>query len=553
MKLECREAKNFPAFHREQKKEDIMTETNLTRRKFMLMSSAAIAAPLLMNAAGAVAAEKKETYDIKKKLEYDLVIIGGGMSGLFAAARAAELGVKKIGLFEKGDHFGGNGRMCRTFFSSDFADYGNYNSDENQIKLYRRAMKYLHQTGNPEVIQRYVFATKRVAKWLEDRKVNEKWMILVPPPGGPFDTQGCSRNVDNRKEYAALGSLICDVLIAEIKSNPGVETHLKAPGVKLLTDKQGDVTGAVVKLGGEYAEVSGKKLVLACGGAGGSFESLCRWLPKYMAPGDYINMGSVRTCTADGIGMAEALGAEVGKDMNMHMLGPGYAGSRGSALGQITDDPRIMIVNKEGRRFIDEAIVEGIDENNKPLTLIPTNRAPGKVTYTLLGAGSFGAIWKEKGDGTPVSEIPAKYADDIKKGALCIAEDLDKAAKFIGCDAKTLKDSVDRYEASCKAGYDSHLLKTKEKLLSLGGAPYYALWGVRSMDSTQGGITINREFEAVTPDGKAIGGMYVTGDHATGFVTSDYYGPGGAGFTWAMTSGFIAGEDAAKFIKKTEG
>jgi succinate dehydrogenase/fumarate reductase flavoprotein subunit len=107
-----------------------------------------------------------------------------------------------------------------------------------------------------------------------------------------------------------------------------------------------DVTGVVVKMDGEHVEVSGKKLILACGDAGGSFESLCKWLPKYMTSGDYINMGSVRTCTGDGIGMAEALGAEVGKDMNMHMLGPGYAGSRCSGLGHITDDPRIMIVSK---------------------------------------------------------------------------------------------------------------------------------------------------------------------------------------------------------------
>jgi len=43
--------------------------------------------------------------------------------------------------------------------------------------------------------------------------------------------------------------------------------------------------------------------------------------------------------------------------------------------------------------------------------------------------------------------------------------------------------------------------------------------------------------------------MYVVGDHVTGFVTSDYYGPGGAGATFAMVSGFLAAEDSAKYIK----
>lgn len=518
------------------------TSRNLNRRKFMIVSSAAIVSPLLMNSAGATAAEKKaekkETYSIKKKLEYDLVIIGGGLAGLFAAARAAELGVKKIGVFEKGDHLGGNGRFCATFFSSDFADYGNYNTDENQIKLYRRAMNYLKQTGNPEVIQRYVFATKRVAKWLEDRKLNEKWTPLEATIA-PFQSD-CSLNVENRKEYAVMGSLVCDVLIAECKASPGVETHLNATGVKLLTEKKGNVTGAIVKLDGEYTEVSGKKLILACGGVGGSFESLCKWLPKYMAPGDYMDMKGVRTCTGDGIDMAEDIGAEVGKDMNIHILGPGYA-ERGSKLRDITMDPRTMIVNKKGLRIMDETFAR----DALPLT----NRTAGKALYILLGAGSFGTIWKEKGDGTPVSEIPTKFAGDIKKGALCVAEDLDAAAKFIGCDAKVLKESIDRYEASCKAGYDSHLLKTRENLLTLGGAPYYVLWSVRTMDSTQGGITVNRDFEAVTPEGKAIGGMYVVGDHVTGWVTDEYYGPGGAGFTWAMASGFLSAEAAAEYIK----
>jgi hypothetical protein len=130
----------------------------------------------------------------------------------------------------------------------------------------------------------------------------------------------------------------------------------------------------------------------------------------------------------------------------------------------------------------------------------------------------------------------------------CIAEDLDKAAKFIGCDAKVLKESIERYEVACKAGFDSHLLKSPEHLISLGGPPYYVLYNIRAIDSTQGGITINKDFEAVSSRGKAIGGMYVVGDHATGFVSSDFYGPGGAGMTWAMVSGFLSAESSAEAI-----
>jgi len=468
-------------------------------------------------------------------MNYDLVIIGGGLAGLFAAARAADLGVRKIGLFEKGDNLGGNGRLCRTFLSPALANYGNYSSNENDLKLYRRTMGQLHQTGNPEVIQRYIFSAKRVAKWLEDRKLNEKW---VPVTTGPFQSD-CSLNLENRPEYANLGSLVCDVLIAECKAHPGVDLHVNAPGVRFLTDKKGNICGAVVKLNSVETEVYGNKLILACGGVGGSFDSLCKYLPKYMSPGDDLKIQGVRTCTGDGIVMAKAVGAEVERDMNIHLLGPGYAGPRTSKLGLVASDPRGMVVNKKGMRVIDETFFR----DSQPLT----NRSPGKVLYTIQGAGSFNSVWKEKGDGTPVSEIPNKYADDIKKGYLFIAGDLDKAAEFIGCSAGVLKESIERYEVSCKAGFDGHLLKDSTNLVPLGGAPYYVIYNIRAMDSTQGGITVNREFEAVTPDGKTIGGMYVVGDHVTGFV-SEYYGPGGAGMTWAMVSGFLTAESAAESI-----
>jgi succinate dehydrogenase/fumarate reductase flavoprotein subunit len=472
-------------------------------------------------------------------MNYDLVILGGGLAGLFAAARASELGIKKIGLFEKGRHLGGNGRLCRTFVSSALSDFGNYDSNENDIKLYHHAMNQLHHVANPEVVQRYLFSAKRVARWLEDRKLNEQWQH-IPAGANPHLEGDGSVNLEARKKGARLGALVCDVLITECQASPAVEIHMNAPGIKLLTDKEGNVNGAVVRLDGKETKIYGKKLILACGGAGGAFESLYKYLPDYMAPGDDMLIFGVPTCSGDGIAMAEVLGAEVGKEMNIHLLGPSYAILSGPIF-DINTDPRGLMVNKNGLRVMDETFFY----DARPIA----HRSPKKVLYTVLGAGLFDILWKEKGDGTPVSELPNKYAGEINKGYLHIAKDLDEAAEFIGCDVRKLRESIERYEASCKASYDSHMLKDSEYLVSLGGAPYYIIYNVRAIDSTQGGITINRDFEAVTPEGKTIGGMYVVGDHATGFV-SEYYGPGGAGMTWAMVSGFLSAESTAEYLKK---
>lgn len=123
---------------------------------------------------------------------YDIVIVGGGISGLSAAARASEITNSRIAVIEAGKILGGNGRLARTFVSSDFSDYGDYNTDTNAEKLYKATMDTLHNTGNPEIIKRYLYNTKTIARWLEGRGI--EWEP-VPAHAGPFKSD-CSRNVE---------------------------------------------------------------------------------------------------------------------------------------------------------------------------------------------------------------------------------------------------------------------------------------------------------------------------------------------------------------------
>lgn len=470
---------------------------------------------------------------------YDIVVVGGGISGLCAAARASELAEVRVAVIEAGKLLGGNGRLARTFFSTDFSDYGDYSSDENAVKLYRKTMDTLHNTGNPEIIKRYIFNTKRIAQWLEDRGIG--WEP-VPERAGPFSSD-CSRNVelhDDGTGAPRLGAAICDRLIDQCRCSGRVDFFTATRAVKLLTDQSGAVTGVVVSSDGGNLVFNSKKLILACGGVGGSHESLARYLPKYFAPGDDLRIGGVHTCVGDGIRMAEELGAQTRVSMNIHLLGPTYAGGRFSKLFPVGIDARSYIVNKRGERVMDESKFRDAQEL--------TNRSPGKVLYELYDRTGMEKIWLQAYNGEPpftVDDFAERLAAEIKRGWLCIAGTLDEAAGFIGCPAGTLREGITRYNSACAAGCDEHLLKPAEHLMAIGEGPYYVLYCIRDMDSTQGGISVNRDFEAVTPEGETIKDMYVVGDHVSGWV-SEFYGPGGAGMSWAMTSGFLAGEDAAR-------
>ena len=503
---------------------------------------------------------------MNKTYNYDIAILGGGLSGLFAAVRAAEKGVKSIGIFEAGNYLGGNGVFANTFVSSDFADYGNYDSDENAEKLYKRAMNTLEGTGCPELIYRYLYHTRDVAKWCEAHGLNEKWS---PVTFGPFKSN-CSLNVEyaEGKGLPRIGAALCKLLREDIEKHDFIETHLNARATKLLTNDEGTVCGALIQMDGGYSVVNCKKLILATGGVGGTVESLAKYLPDVVSVGDDIRPGGVATCVGDGVVMAKELGAETGKHMNIHLLGPGYAGGRGGKLGDCMDNPFAMFVTKAGKRFADESARFGQD-------LVKT--LPGRVIYALYDNESLKAAWtapKAPMGGPPIDmdgdmppmpdmeEMPPMPAHEMKKDetpfeklaevtkadvagkSFCIADSIEELAAFIGCDAAVLQASIDRYNADCEAGIDKHMRKDAKYLMPIKTAPFYALYSVRSLDSTQGGITVNKDLEALKEDGTAIKGMYVTGDHCTGFV-SELYGPGGAGMTFAMVSGWLAGDMAA--------
>jgi len=502
-------------------------------------------------------------------MNYDLVILGGGLSGLFAATQAAEKGVRSIGLFEAAAALGGNGRMASTFVSSDFADYGDYDSDDNANKLYKRAMATLEGTGNPELIYKYLYHTRDIAKWCEARGLNQRWQ---PVTFGPFKSS-CSRNVEFKEETRAserIGTGVVKLLMAELDKYPQIQVHLKHRAKKLLIDKAGAVCGAVLDSPDGEVTVNCKKLILACGGVGGSAASLARYLPDVVSPEDDIRPDGVPTCLGDGVEMARALGAEVGLHMNIHLLGPGYLGNRNSKLGNCMDSPYAIYLTKAGKRFVDETMRFGQD-------LVKT--LPGRVYYAVFGEESLKTAWTAPkapmgpppgggdmpgGPGGPEMEMPpmppmpsmpevpfeeiaTAFPNDLRKGAFKVTDTVEELAEFLGADAATLRETIDRYNTDCEKGVDTQLRKDAKYLIPVK-APFYALYAVRSLDSTQGGITVNADFEAVKPDGTPIPGMYVTGDHVTGFV-SELYGPGGAGMTFAMVSGYLTGQMAAEALK----
>jgi fumarate reductase flavoprotein subunit len=107
---------------------------------------------------------------------------------------------------------------------------------------------------------------------------------------------------------------------------------------------------------------------------------------------------------------------------------------------------------------------------------------------------------------------------------------------------------MDEYNALCDRGYDEIFNKDPKFLRALRKPPYYVIKSYASYLTTIGGIKIDHHMAVQNKEDRTIPGLYAGGDIAGGWESETYcmYLPGSA-FGWALNSGRMAGENAAKY------
>ena len=487
-------------------------------------------------------------------MNYDLVVVGGGSAGMMGAVTAAQHGVKRIALLEKGAALGGNSMMAGTIFSTAFKGWGSYEDDKNVNILFHTVMEELHWMGNPRLIGRYLRRVKDVARFFEARDV--KWEFLA---GGKFGINGCM-NVESY-EPTGLGPVLCRILKDELKKYPNIEVYTRCPARHLLTDEQGRVCGVEAEQEGAEKTFSSRYVIISTGGAAGSKESIAKYVPWCInQPDDEIRTKGYPTCVGDGIEMCGEIGADTSRGVNIHLLPPWLGGRESTRLGMLLQHPAALLIAADGQRLMDES--ERFDE-----VLDLVNQKPRKTCYALYDTPGMHRIWDDTNhpprdlknnairfyDGinfdTPFESMEKDFAIDFKRKDVQKFDTLDQVAAAVGASLEVLKATVEEYNRAVSDGYDPLMGKSAEYLTcQVKDGPFYLLTGRRSVDSTQGGVAVNEYLQPVRKDGSAIPGIFVCGDPVSGFVSEHYYAPGGAGFTFALTSGMMAGEDTAEAL-----
>lgn len=495
----------------------------------------------------------------------DILVIGGGGSGLVAGCRAADLG-KKVIVLEKTDSLGGgmnSASTMRTFGSKWQAER---DLPDTTMLYLRNRMDETFWRIDRKLATNIIQGTGKFFDWFTT-VASEEYMnyfqvgryVFDSPVDGPLGPQ--SERGPGSKGSGRIFVEVCSEKLKEL----GGEIITGAVTEKIEV-ADGKVVGAVVKMGEETVHVSCKACVLACGAWIRDPEFVAKHYPQLAAAIPYMGESPhmSRSYTGDGLRLAEAAGALMDEtNLTIRMMGP-MTMCRSRVLGNMGNSPYSIYVNKNGQRYISEVsqLRMGVFDSGS----VQVEQPEGKVYVIFDDAGIKHSI--ADGDNQPAPQVPmpdmmrsafpsdeAAAYEDIN-GALAAGDKslvkcdtLEELAAAIEVPFEALKETIDNYNSYCQDGMDWDCYKPAEYLQPIN-APYYAVKASLGTDGAFGGVEINENMQAKAANGGLIDGLYVVGDLASGrFINM-------AGIkkqiindmSFALSSGFTAGTKAAEYV-----
>ena len=437
-------------------------------------------------------------------LEFDLIVIGAGMAGLTAAARAAEVGLR-VAVIDAAEEVGGSAAMSG----------GILWTLESTAK-----MKY-HGGGDPVFAELVAEGYRDGVAWLRRRETHMSNVV----------------NPLNGRGYAAdlLGHFAQAIVTIEGAGGIVVrETRVD----RLLTDAAGRVSGAhTVHADGEM-DIFAPWTLLSTGGFQGSAE-----LREAYLGGNARNMLLRSNPTSDGTGLrlGTAVGGEAPKG-NLGFYGHLVSGSPQwgdprlfTRLSQYHSDHTVLL-NEAGHRFCDETAG---DHANTHRTL----QQPGGRALMV----SDDAIHQAHGV-TPVVETAApedRMAVALAHGAEGIVatslEELIVFASAHGFDGDQCLSTLAAFNHSAREDWENlSPPRVHQPHKPLAKAPFYGLIVYPAITFTFAGLRCDDRMRVLKADGEPVGGLLAAGADVGNVYEAGY----GGGLAAAMTTGLRAAATA---------
>lgn len=422
--------------------------------------------------------------------DVDVLVIGGGMAGLTAAASAADRGARTL-IVEKAPQVGGSAALALGFFWSVAS-----------LDVLRQE----NPLGDPALGEVLVDGYDSAVRWLTDQGIDVSDRVDLDDVMGfashahMFDLLGyftrCQRKVE-----AAGGHVVTNATAEEL----------------LVQD--GRVVGAVVGDRDGTTRVRAGATLLSTGG----FQCDPDLRERYLgAGGQHLLPRSNPHSSGAGLRLGMSLGADTSEHMRGfygHLvpspLPHGFQTSDYVPLSLVFS-PKCIIVDRDGRRTFDES--RGYFVNAQTVAAMPGQRA------LLIGDQRV-------------------RDDDLEAFRAAGGEQVDRVAEAIGAEAHAVVTaSLDELERVARSwGYENihaSVVHFNDEMARLDEAgvvrsrhrrpldrpPYFAIEVQPAVTFTHGGLRIAPDCRVLRADGSTIPGLLAAGADAGGLYAGGYAG-----------------------------
>ncbi len=453
----------------------------------------------MISAVFAVPAVAEETADI--------VVIGSGGAGLSSAITAHDLG-KKVIVLEKMAYLGGNTNRSTGGLNAAGTKYQAKLGIKDDVQtMINDTMKGGGNINNPELV-------KTLA---ENAPGSVDFIIGL---GGDLTDVGFMAAATNKRCHRPTGGAPVGPEIVKTLVNASKDRHLDirtmAKADKILTEN-GKVVGVQYSQKGKPEQtIKAKAVVIATGGFSANQDMLVKLKPELKGFATTNHPGA----TGEGIALGESVGAAT-VDMDQIQTHPTVVPGKGVMLTEAVRGNGAIIVNREGKRFVNE---------------MDTRAAVSKAILDQKGQTAFLLFDQD------VRKSLKAIEGYVKGGLTTEGATLDELAKKLGMNAANLKATMATYAKDQANKKDTQFNRPNmERPLTQG--PWYAVEITPAVHHTMGGLKINTKAEVLDKAGKPIPGLFAAGE-----VTGGIHGNnrlGGNAVADIITFGRIAGQSAS--------
>ena len=488
---------------------------------------------------------------ITETVDTDILIVGAGNGGIFAAAYAAANGlnfriIEQNGNVQDTRHWygaidsaaakeAGEKPADRAKLLSEISRYASGKCDQRVVKTWINESAAMHDFMRSILEDKYGwtcdFTSGAEAAWpAENAEHNTDYLFPV-------------QEHNYMASESASGKPRNELLLQYIQEL-GYDVDFKTSLAKLEKDSTGRITGIIAQSTEDDHFIrynANDGVLLACGGFPGN--------PYMMEQLDPLGTSVTTACSyspADkgyGIRAAVWAGANFDKEaapmlFDRGIVAPGvdggYVASDSAFGGKAFPGPirqynpgtqPFLKVNRNGERFANES---------SPYNDIVYAAAhqPGRVYAQICDANiledakRFHTIGCSAQTRNAGAEYIQKQMDNAEKeGVFFKADTIEELADKLGFtgEAKdTFLATVDRYNELYDKQNDEDFGKPAYRLSAIRTAPFYGCWLGASLLTTEQGIAINDKGQALDNDNKPMPGLYVTGDMSGSFFANNY-------------------------------